>query len=407
MAPTLRLPRGFDRDLKLILVAMFTRRIVMGFLGVVRAIYFSLIGLSPVAIGLLMTIGTAVGALEALFFGTLSDKYGRKPFLILGAIFSMMRLILYALSGDFWVLALAQGLGALGEGAGAGQPVVSGYIADKTKAEDRSSIFSTLAITNAISATMGSLMASLPAYFQLNLGLNMVSSHTLLFWIGAALSFLALVVLLPLKEAESRERVDDVVVLPEVSWRDIGRYSLVRSTSGLAMGLVSPLLPLYFYLRFGIGSEDLAPVYALARFLPIFTYFFVPIFTKRFGDIRTLVATRILTSIFLVAFAFAPTFQISSALFITYRLLSQFSIPMRQSFAAGIVKPSRTGAIIGISGFARSSIRSIAPTITGYLFQFASLTTPLLFGSVLMGVNGLLYHAFYGVKEGGAERGST
>jgi len=45
----------------------------------VLAIYFSLIGFSPIAIGLLLTAGTAVSALKSLFFGTLSDRFGRKP----------------------------------------------------------------------------------------------------------------------------------------------------------------------------------------------------------------------------------------------------------------------------------------------------------------------------------------
>lgn len=74
-----------------------------------------------------MTIGTIISAVESTVSGTLSDKYGRKPFLILGGVFSTARLILYVLSQDFFVLAFAQGIGALGEGVGAGQPVVSGF----------------------------------------------------------------------------------------------------------------------------------------------------------------------------------------------------------------------------------------------------------------------------------------
>ena len=106
--------RGFDRDMKFLLSQMFCRRITIGILSIVRVIYFARIGFSPVTIGILITLGTIVSALESLFFGILSDRYGRKPFLVLGGIFSTLRLVLFAVSQNFWVLALAQGIGALG-----------------------------------------------------------------------------------------------------------------------------------------------------------------------------------------------------------------------------------------------------------------------------------------------------
>ena len=52
----LTLSHGFDRDLKLLLFSMSARRMTMGFLGVVRAIYFALLGSSPLTIGLLLSI---------------------------------------------------------------------------------------------------------------------------------------------------------------------------------------------------------------------------------------------------------------------------------------------------------------------------------------------------------------
>jgi MFS family permease len=152
----------------------------MGFLGVVRAIYFAQLGLSPVEIGILLSLATFVSAVHHITFGMLSDRLGRKPFLIVGGVFATLRMVIFAASSDFWMLALGQGVGAMGEGAGAGQPVVSGYIADKTNVANRSSTFSTLAITNGLAATLGSLMASLPAYFQSALVLDIIAAHSLL-----------------------------------------------------------------------------------------------------------------------------------------------------------------------------------------------------------------------------------
>lgn len=382
--------------MKLLLCEMFSRRLVMGFLEVVRAIYFSLIGFSPMAIGLLLTVGTAVSALESLFFGTLSDRFGRKFFLIIGGVFSVIRLILYAMSQDFWVLVLAQGIGAFGEGAGAGQPVVSGYIADKTPVWERSRVFSVLAVSNAVSATIGSLMAGLPAYFQLSLGFDEVGAHVLLFWLGAGINLSATFLLLPMREARKRNmEEDEVSPFSGLNWRELGKYCIIRSTDGLGMGLASSLLPLYFYLRFGATAADLAPIYALPRFLAIFVYLLVPLFVSRFGNIRGLVISRTVTGVAIVVFALSPDFQAAAILFVTYRVLFEFAMPMRQSFATEIVKPSQTGTVVGVSNALRSLLQSFDPTLAGYLFELASYSVPLFISAALLVLNGVQYHVFY------------
>ena len=402
----LRLQGEFDRDLKLLLCEMFSRRIVMGFLEVVRAIYFALIGLSPLAIGMLITVGTVFSAFESFIFGPLSDRYGRKLFLILGGVFSTIRLVLYAVSRDFWILAVAQGIGALGEGVGSGQPVVSGYIADKTRAAKRAHVFSVLAISNSVSSTIGALTAALPAYFQASLGVDVVESHVFLFWVGVAMNVLAMFLLIPLRDVERQRKEGSVKPASTFSWRELGKYCVIRSTDGLAFGLISPLSSLFFYLRFGATSADLAPIYAIARFVPVFVYFLVPVFVNRFGDVKGLAVTRIASCGVVLALGFASDFASAAFFFVAYRGIVEFAMPMRQAFASGIVEPSQTGAIIGMSSSLRSLIQAAAPTVAGYLFGVSLFTVPLFAGAVLLAVNGVQYRVFYGGRKSG-NAGST
>jgi predicted DNA-binding transcriptional regulator len=116
------------RDVNLLTLSIFIRRIPMGFLNVMRPIYFTLLGFDPLTVGLITTIGSIISALDSALFGVLSDKYGRKPFLALGSFTSALRFMLYILSGDFWVLVIAQGIGALGEAVGAVLLAVSAII---------------------------------------------------------------------------------------------------------------------------------------------------------------------------------------------------------------------------------------------------------------------------------------
>jgi MFS family permease len=398
----LRLPSSFDRDLTMLTFSMSSRRVVMGFLGIIRSIYFALLGFSPVEIGLLLSLATLVSALHSITFGMLSDRFGRKPFFVLGGIFATLRMVILAITTDFWLLALGQGLGALGEGAGAGQPVVSGYISDKTEVRQRASVFSTLAVTNAISATIGSLMAGLPAYFQESLKADILRAHYLLFWIGVFFSALSLLLILPIEDVSpEKAEIDshEEGFLNVKSWGIIARFSLVRASSGLAMGFVESLMPLYFYIRFGVGGETLGPIYAGIRLISVFSYMFIPLVVDRLGDIPSLVASRIIAGVITIAFSQATRFPLAVFLLVAQRTVLMFTMPIRQSFATGIVDPDETATAIGVSSFARMSLRSVAPTIAGYMFEAISLSMPFMVGAALFIANGLLYKAFFSPKN--------
>lgn len=392
------LPRGFDCDLKLLLFSMASRRVAMGFLQVVRAIYFALLGFSPLTIGLLLSVATVVSAFHHISFGVLSDRYGRKPFLLLGAVFATSRLAIFAMTRNFWLIALGQGLGAMGEGAGAGQPVVSGYISDKVELKERVSIFSTLAVTNAVAASIGSAIAGLPQLFEDVLGVDLVSAHVPLFWIGVVFSVLSFILLLPIGDvaaAEEEKDKEDRKMFNIKSWDVILKFSLVRSTSGFGWGLIESLVTLYFFIRFAVGSDVLGPVFAAARLMSILTYPLIPFFVAKLGEIGTIASSRLLSAVVTVAFALTNSYPLAIVLLITFRLLMMFTMPIRQTFATGIVDPDETATAIGISNFARMGVRSAAPILAGYMFQAVSLSTPFLMGASLLAVNGLLYHAYF------------
>ncbi|MEM2504509.1 MAG: MFS transporter [Candidatus Bathyarchaeia archaeon] len=392
---------GVDRDVYLLVSSMFLRRVVQGFLQIVRTIYLALIGFDPVTIGLITGVGTIVSMIEPAVFGLLSDRYGRKLFMVLGSLTSSIRLLLYAVSRDFWVLVVAQGIGALGEGEGAGQPVVSGYIADKVKDRvKRTRIFSLIAITNSLATTIGSLLAATPVYFESVFKLSRADAHIPLFWIGVILNVFSLIAAFLLREYHRDLRVAvRYIASSRTTLKEIALYSMVRSTDGLAMSFVSSLAPLYFYLRFGAGSEDLALVYAIARFLPIPLYFVAPLIVDRLGYVKPLIIVKVASGLSALSIGLSWSFELSSISFISYSALTEIGMPIRQAFATEIAGLSIVGSLVGISNSIRNMVRSIAPIITGYLFQFSSFSLPFTIGSFLFILNSLQFQFFYSKRD--------
>jgi hypothetical protein len=309
-------------------------------------------------------------------------------------------MIIFAVSRDFWVLAIGQGIGAMGEGAGAGQPVVSGFIADKVESDDRPKVFSTLSITNAIAATIGSLMAGLPALFQVSMNLDVLTAHSILFWIGAlgaGVSVLLSILLSEVKVTNGEKSVDLVETsVSKKPWGVIAKFSLVRSTSGLGMGLIDSLMSLYFFERFGVGGEFLGPVYALARFLSIFSYLLVSRVVEILGDVQTLIISRVCSAFVAVLFTFSSSLWPCVVLLVFMRILNMFSMPIRQTLATSIVREDEIATTIGVSNFARMGVRTIAPTAAGYMFEAVSYTMPFLSGAFFVLANAAMYKIFFG-----------
>lgn len=391
-----RLWVGFDRDISLLTRSMFTRRIVMGFLQVVRAIYFALLGFSPVEIGLLLSVATLISALNNIIFGYLCDRYGRKPFLVLGCVLSSVRTGLFAVTTDFWFLALAQGVGAMGEGVGAGQPVVSGYITDKTDALERPNVYSTMAITNSLATTIGLAFGGLPQYLESTMGYDVVGAHQVLWAACTVVNLVSLVFLFPLRESHTRVVSGEKPEHRRIkNWSTIIQFSLVRSTSGFGWSMINSLMTLYFFYRFGVGSDALGPILAFARFLSMFTYLVVPRVVDLLGSINTLIVSRVSASVLTVGFALVDWYPLAVVMMVLIRLVVLFSMPIRQTFASGMVDPEETATAIGVSNSARMGAQTVAPSLAGYMFEAVSLTLPFYTGALLLALNGVLYWYYF------------
>jgi predicted MFS family arabinose efflux permease len=100
-----------------------------------------------------------------------------------------------------------------------------------------------------------------------------------------------------------------------------------------------------------------------------------------------------------VLFALSNWYPLAVSLMVVNRIIVLFTMPIRQTFASGMVSPEETATAIGISNSARMGVRTIAPTLAGYMFESISLTLPFFTGAVLMVINGGLFWAFFRPRE--------
>ena len=102
-----------SRDTKLLCLQRFIRLLAYGGSTLILALFLSSVGTSDARIGLFMTL-TLLGDVVISFILTLvADGLGRRRILMLGAALMSASGVVFALSGNYWVLVMASILGVI------------------------------------------------------------------------------------------------------------------------------------------------------------------------------------------------------------------------------------------------------------------------------------------------------
>lgn len=100
-------------DVKLLCAQRFVRLFAYGGSTLILASYLSAIGIADDRIGLFMTL-TLIGDVVISFFLTLfADRMGRKAVLSLGSILMACSGVVFALTGNYWILLAAAVFGVI------------------------------------------------------------------------------------------------------------------------------------------------------------------------------------------------------------------------------------------------------------------------------------------------------
>lgn len=146
-----------------------------------------------------LLIGAAIGAYgltQAFFqipFGYLSDKYGRKPLLILGLIIFFMGSVVAATADDIFQVVIGRAL----QGAGAISAVLMAFLADYISENERPKANAFVGVQIGIAFMLALLLGPVIVY---QIGISG------LFWTIAALSIVALLVVTTLPHAKPKKQ---------------------------------------------------------------------------------------------------------------------------------------------------------------------------------------------------------
>ncbi len=273
-------------------------------------------------------------------FGLASDKFGRKKVIIFGLIIFAIGSVICAISTDIYTLII----GRLLQGAGAVSSVVTAMISDFTKEENRSHAMATMGGAIALSFMVAMVVGPYVG------GLYGVD---ILFWLTAALSVLAILVLMffiPEAPKLRHHAFEDKPKLRELfKDKNLFRMYINMLLHGFLLSIVFMLIPLELTEKFAWAQADLWKVYVLAMGVGFLAMAPAAIAGEKYGKIRQV----FMISVFLNAVAFVFFgFSGSDTIFIIGVLLFFIGFnmlePLLQSTTSKYAKASQRGSALAI-----------------------------------------------------------
>lgn len=144
-------------------------------------VYFSM-SMGNSASGALMSIPPLFSLLGGLLGGSLADRWGRRPVMLLGAALQTAMFACFALSPSRWIDYIA--FIGIGLGGAVYKPGSSAMVADLVPAQDRRRIFATFATANNIGAVLGPALGAV-FFFQYRQELLWTCALVMLLYVAA------------------------------------------------------------------------------------------------------------------------------------------------------------------------------------------------------------------------------
>ena len=394
---------GMSSDERRILAAAFLRAIGVGALGVLFALYLSMGGLHVGQIGFLVACGLAGSAAGTFFVSFFADRLGRKKTLLLLSGLSALGGLGLALFPGFLWLAVTVFCGmvnAMGRERGALYTLEQAILPQTVADSQRTKTLAWYNVILDIGQAAGSLLGGLPFLLRKTLHVEALFSYQCAFLIYAGLGLASLFLYMGLTSKAEIHGPTPWRKVSKESRRRISALSLLFGFDSLAGGfLPSALVAYWFFKRFGVAEETIAPLFFFAHVANAFSYLAAAWLAHRIGLVRTMVFTHTPANLCLIAIPFAPTFAAASILYLVRECLVEMDVPTRQSYVMAVVEPQARTMAAGVTNLTRLVAWTFGPTLSGIAMRSMMPGLPLVVGGCLKICYDIaLYFSFRHVK---------
>lgn len=345
--------------------------------------YARTLGASSLMVTLLISSFTAAQLLSAPMWGRFSDRYGRRPALLVGLGAAAIAYVVFAFATSLWLLLLSR----LVQGAGGGTVgVIQAYVADATDTKNRAKALGWLSAATNVGVALGPPLGSL-ALLAGRSGPGLAAAALCVINMAFAWKFLR----------ESAELAGKHLARKPSASRTAIAYVITHARApgprliwiyAIAMGAFSgmnAILALFLMDRFGITER---------RIWIFFTYIgTISVITRagvlgravdRFGEAQLSRIGLILLSTGLLAFPFVHNYALLAIVIACIPLGTAFTFPCVTSLLSRVIPSNERGLYMGVQQAYGGMARVIVPLWAGFSYDHFGKNVPFITSAVLV-----------------------
>ncbi len=359
------------------------------------------LGADELLYGLILSSNAVMILIFAPIWGKLSDKYGRKPILIISQIGTGFAFFTLIFSDSLLIILI----GRLIDGMFSGQmPIIRAYISDITTPQTRASHFGKIMAGYSASIIIGPFIGGVLGYF--NWRFPMI--FACLFTIVSVLITKTLLV-----ESMPKERIEDLkiqkrlleesqVEIKGILSKEVGLRFVELFILSLISMIFSTSFSLVLFSRFTANPLMIGGLMAFSgTFILIYGLFFMKKLIMRLGERKMFfLGMGVLIPLFLI-YPFINEFWMFFVLMIPYGFSSASISPLISSNLTKAVGPDKQGQLGGWTTYISAISQTISPLIaTMFLYIGSGFTGIFILGlnNVILGII-LFAIVFFDIKK--------
>ncbi|MBA3319328.1 MAG: MFS transporter [Gemmatimonadales bacterium] len=363
---------------------------MVGFMIVLPLLPFYALDLraSPEIIGLLIAAFSIAQLVSAPFWGRVSDRYGRRPALLIGLTASALAYVVFGFAESLWLLFLSR----LVQGAGGGTTgVAQAYVADTMAPGERAKALGWLSAATSAGVAFGPVIGSFAAHLG-RAAPGLVAASLCLLNIAFAWRWLP----------ESRHRETGPAPLRRPIWHPavtalrhpgapLSRLLWIYGIGMLAFASQTSVLALYLGAEFALDERSIGPIFTYIGILSfvIRSVLLGPI-VGRLGELWTMRLGAAFLALGLWLYPSPETLWTFAAVIPLVPIGTALLFPSTTSLMSRQSDPRELGTTMGVAQTFAGLARVAAPLLATMAFQRLGHGAPFYIAGTCVALAGVL-----------------